>query len=407
MSRRPLPFRALRFLLPFAGALASASCRHAEVQPNPSPAMHTAEPLWIASTAATTRLLPERIAVTGELRADAAIELCAETEGRVLRAGCERGQVVPLGALLVELDGREPASRLAEAEAVQAQITARLGPALGDSFDPEQAPEVRLARVNLERAAKEAGRYARLVADGAVARSLHDVERANHEVARERHAAEIDRVEELYGSLLAQRARVALARKAVDDTRVLAPWAGAVLARHVDVGQWVKKGDRLLSLVKTDVLRVELAVPECHAGAVRPGQAVQLESRASTGTFAGTIAHVGPGLDAGSRSRTVEVVVDNADGRLQAGSFVTATIELPGSLPSVVVDRAAVVAHESGNHVFVVAGDRVQKRFVQLGRDVGDVVEVRRGLAAGEQVVVQGVDRLIDGARVAADAAGE
>jgi RND family efflux transporter MFP subunit len=410
VPRRCLFVRALRFLVPLAGAVAPVGCSHAAASSLApvATAPSLLEPQHVEWAIAVERLLPDRLAVTGDLRADAAIDLCCETEGRVVRAAMERGQLVQEGQLVVELDGRDAAFRLAEAEAVQAQIEARLGDALHGPFDPEQTPDVRLARVNLERARTEAGRYERLVADGAVARSLHDVELANHAVARERHAAEVDRMREQHGALQAQRARVASARKTVDDTSVRAPWSGAVLARHVDVGQYVRKGDRLASLVRVDSLRVALAVPESHAAAVRPGQRVQLEVRARIGeAFAGVVAHVAPGLDAASRALTVELVVDNADRRLQPGSFVTAGIELPASRPSVVVTRAAVVAADGAHHVLVVDGGRARKRFVQLGRDLGDEVEVLRGLAAGEKVVLQQDARVADGAIVAAAAAQE
>ncbi|MGE3173788.1 MAG: efflux RND transporter periplasmic adaptor subunit [Planctomycetota bacterium] len=352
--------------------------------------------------------LPEQLVVTGDLRADASIELCSETEGRVVRAGLERGQGFEVDAVVVELDDRDAKSRLAEAEAQLAQIEARLGPALQGQFDPELSPDVRLAQVNMARAGREASRYERLVADGAVSRSLHDVERANYDVAREKYAAEVDRVREQFRALQAQQARVTMARKAVEDTRVRAPWTGAVLERHVDVGQYVRKGDRLASLVKTDVIRAELAVPEPQAAAVQPGQQVQFDVRSRPGkTFVGRVAFVGPGLDAASRALAVEVVLDNSAGELRPGSFAAARIELAATRPVVVVAQEAIASNDGTNHVFVVSNGCLERRLVQVGRRVGAMVEVVRGLAAGEKVAVQGVARLVDGAVVLASMARE
>lgn len=411
MSRRSYRLRALRFLVPLASAFApAAGCSHAALSAPPAVATDVLVPgpMPVEWVLAEERQLPEQVVVTGDLRADAAIDLCSEAEGRVVRVALERGQNVEEGSIVIELDSRDAQNRLAEAEALQAQIEARLGLAISGSFDPEQAPDVRLARANMERAEREAGRYARLVADGAVARSLHDVERTNHEVAKEKYAAELDRMREQYRSLQAQQARVALAKKALDDTRVRAPWSGSVLVRLVDVGQYVRKGDRLASLVKTDVLRVQLAVPESYAAAVQPGQSAQLDVRMRPGLpFAGTVTWVGPGLDAASRALTVELVIDNADRRLQPGAFVTACLDLPASRPSVVLAWNAVAASDGVHHVFVVAGERLEKRLVQIGRHVGGVVEVVRGLAAGEKVAIQGTARLEDGVLVAAEAAGE
>lgn len=412
MQRRSSRHRTLRLLAWFAGAVApAAGCGHAAASSPQAVAGHPVlgpDPIPVQWVLAEERQLPDQIVVTGDLRADAAIDLCSETEGRIVRVSLERGQTVATGAVVVELDDRDATNRLAEAQALEAQIEARLGLAANGEFDPEQAPDVRLARANMERAGREAERYARLVGDGAVARSLQDVERTNFEAAKQKHAAEIDRIREQYRSLQAQQARVALAAKVLEDTKVRAPWSGAVLVRHVDVGQYVRKGDRLASLVKTDLLRVQLAIPEPYAAAVQPGQRVELDVRTRPGEpFAGKVTFVGPGLDATSRALAVELVVDNPERRLQPGSFVTAHVELGASHPSVVVAPAAVAAVDGVAHVFVVAGDRLEQRLVQLGRSLGGAVEVVRGLAAGEKVVIQGSARLIDGALVAAGAAGE
>jgi RND family efflux transporter MFP subunit len=410
VTRRFSPLRALRVPLLLAGAFSpAAGCGHAAAA-NPAPASEAPAPapIHVAWITAEERLLPEQIVVTGDLRPESRIDVSAETEGRVVDAALERGQTVHAGDLLVELDQRDAKSRLAEAEAVQAQFEARLGLAVRGTFDPEQTPDVRLARVNMERAKTEAGRYERLVADGAVARSLHDVERANHEVAKERHAAEVDRMRETWRSLQAQQARVALARKAVEDTQIRAPWSGVVQECLVDEGQYVKKGERLAVLVKVDALRTALAIPESHAAAVRQGQKVALAVRSRPGEeFPGFVTWVGPGLDTASRSLTVEVLVDNADGRLQPGAFATARLDLPATRPSVVVAWNAIASANGVHHVFVIDGDRLEKRLVQIGRDVDSRVEVVRGLAAGEKVAIEGSARLIDGAIVAAAAVGE
>lgn len=410
MTRRSFPSRALRVPLLLAGALLpAAGCGHAAAaNPAPTPDAPLPTPVQVTWVTAEERLLPEQVVVTGDLRAEARIDVSAEVEGRVVGVALERGQTVRAGELLVELDPRDAKNRLAEAEAVQAQIEARLGLADRCTFDPEQTPDVRLARVNMERAKTEAGRYERLVTDGAVARSLHDVERANYAVAKERHAAEVDRMRESWRSLQAQQARVAMARKAVEDTQLRAPWSGVVHECLVDEGQYVKKGERLAVLVKVDSLRTALAVPEARAAAVRQGQKVVLAVRSRPGEeFEGFVTWVGPGLDTASRSLTVEVLVDNVDGRLQPGAFATARIDLPAVQPSVVVACNAIVSTHGIHHVFVIDGDRLGKRLVQIGRDLDGVVEVVRGLAAGEKVAIVGSARLVDGAIVAAAAAGE
>ncbi len=410
MTRPVSRLRALRIPLFVASVFAPATgCGNATAATPASPAIAMADaPIHVAWTLAEERLLPKQLVVTGELRAFAEIDVCSEAEGRVVKASLERGQRVAAGAVLVELDPRDANNRLAEAEAVQAQIEARLGLAVHGDFDPEATPDVRLARANMERAQREAKRYERLVADGAVAKSLQDVERTNFEVARQKHAAEVDRMREQFRSLQAQQARVALATKALDDTCVRAPWCGTVQETYVDPGQYVKKGERLARLVDVDTLRVVLSVPESEAAAVRPGQTVRLSVRSRPGeVFEGRLDHVGAGLDASSRALSVEALVPNVVQRVQPGSFATARIDSASTLPSVVIGWNAIATADGVHHVFVVDGERLEKRLVQLGREVDGFVEIVRGLAAGEKVAIQGEARLVDGAVVAAEAAGE
>lgn len=402
--------RILRLPILLASAFAPATgCGPAIAAPKDPPIVVTdPAPIHVAWTLAAERLLPTQVTVTGELRAYAEIDVCAEAEGRVVSAGLERGQHVGADAVLVELDARDATNRLAEAEAMQAQIEARLGQAIGATFDPEEVPDVRLARANMERAQREAARYERLVADGAVAKSLYDVERTNFEVARQKHAAELDRMREQFRSLQAQQARVALARKALADMQVRAPWAGSVHEVYVDPGQYVKRGERLARLVDVDRLRVVLSVSEGEVAAVRSGQTVHVVVRSRPGeVFEGRIEHVAAGLEAASRTLSVEAIVPNAGHDLQPGSFATARIDVAARRPSTVVAARAIAAADGAHHVFVVDGERLVKRLVQVGRTGDGFVEVVRGLAAGEKVVLLGETRLFDGAVVAADAAGE
>jgi multidrug efflux pump subunit AcrA (membrane-fusion protein) len=117
-------------------------------------------------------------------------------------------------------------------------------------------------------------------------------------------------------------------------------------------------------------------------------------------TFAGIIAYVGPAVRADSRALVVEAMVPNPGRTLQPGLFASARIELPGTAPSVVVPASAVRTDAGVSRVFVVKGDRAELRLVQLGRQLGDGVEVVRGVQAGERLAVSALDRLADGALV-------
>jgi RND family efflux transporter MFP subunit len=400
-GRRPWLFA----WVPLAGALALAACDATEAT-NPPPAAPAPAPA-IRTAPAEPRTVPGELALTGALVADAQSDVAAERDGQLVQVPVERGSLVEAGAVLARLDDEEARNRLREAEAVRAETEARLGLAEGAAFDPAETPEVRRAAVLLAQAEADHQRYARLVDQGAVSRAEFEARRAEAEAARERHREALHQVRQLYQALEAQRARVALARKALADTTVRAPWAGLVAERHVTVGDYVKAGTRVATVVRVDPLRVELTVPEAAIGAIRRGQRVAFGVQAYPGrTFHGTVAYVGPALRPDSRALVVEAVVPNPDRRLQPGLFVTARVELPATAPTLFVPAAAVRTEAGISRVFVVRDGRAEVRLVQLGREAGDRVEVLQGLRAGERVAVDRLDGLADGGAVVDQGSG-
>jgi len=381
-------------------ALLEVACDRSEAN-KPTPA-EVAAPIAVPLVTAEQRALPGGVDVTGTLMADAQTEVAAENAGRVLAVLVERGSVVRAGAVLARLDGEDAKNQLLEAEATAGQTMARLGLTPGQPFDPAQTPDARKARATMERANADHDRYAKLVAGGMVSHQEYDLRKADALTARAQYDAELNGARQLYQTLLAQRARVEMARKAALDAEVRAPWDGLIAEKHVQPGQYVQRGTRIATLVRTDPLRVELAVPETGVAAVHRGQKVGFSVQAQPErTFEGSIAYVGPSLRTDSRALVVEALVPNRDGRLSPGLFATARIELPAVRPSVLVPLPAVRTEAGVSSAFVVKNDRAELRLVQLGREVpGGLVEIQRGIVAGEKVVARPVEKLGDGALV-------
>jgi len=356
----------------------------------------------VALAVARAEQLPASLEVTGTLVADAQTEVGAEVEQRVIEVLVERGQVVRPGAVLARLDPTDARNQLREAEATEAQTRERLGLDGDRAFDVRQTPEVRQARVAVERAEADYRRFAQLVEEGAVSRSEHDLRRADYLAAREQLGAAENQMRQLYQALQAQKARVAMARKALEDTVIRAPFGGLVAERHVQVGRFMKKGDPVATLVRVDPLRVALNVPEGAVAAVRRGQKVSFSVQTYPGRrFEGGIAYVGPALQADSRALVVEAVVPNGSGLLHPGLFATARIELPAVRASLFVPSAAVQREAGVHRLFVARDGRAELRIVQIGREQGGRVEILRGLAAGERVVSHPGGGLADGTPIA------
>jgi RND family efflux transporter MFP subunit len=339
--------------------------------------------------------------VVGTLMADSLTEVAAEVSGRAVEVLIERGSAVKAGQPLVRLDDEDPKSQLREAEANEAQTRVRLGLASGKPFDPRETAEARIARLNLERAESEWKRYDGLIGPGAVSQSDLDLKRTEYLNAKESYESTLNQQRQLYEGYRAQQARVALARRAVANTVIRAPYDGLIAERAVSLGSLVQPGTRVATLIRVHPLRIELTIPEVAVSEVRQGQTVTFTTQANADEqFTGTIAYVGPAVRTESRALVVEAVVPNPKGRLHPGVFATARIELPGTRAVLVIPVAAVKTDESGSRVFVVRDGRAEARVVLPGRAVGDTVEVVSGVKAGERVVIAGADRLADGARV-------
>jgi membrane fusion protein (multidrug efflux system) len=150
-------------------------------------------------------------------------------------------------------------------------------------------------------------------------------------------------------------------------------------------------------------LRLELTVPAQYVSAIAVGSAVSLEVDAMPGeTFVGQVRFVSPGLRSDTRALIVEALVANADGRLKPGLFATARIEQAAKSLAFLVPATAVQKTATASRVFVVIGDHAEERLITTGLTEGERIEAVTGLAAGERVVVSGLERLKDGARVKA-----
>jgi membrane fusion protein (multidrug efflux system) len=132
---------------------------------------------------------------------------------------------------------------------------------------------------------------------------------------------------------------------------------------------------------------------------------VTLEVDAYPGeTFTGQVRYVSPALNAESRALVVEAEVANQDGRLKPGFFATARIEQARTETALMVPGSAVRTVAGTPRVFVIGGGasdrRAEERVVATGQAVGDKIEITSGVAAGDEIVATGLERVVDGVRL-------
>jgi RND family efflux transporter MFP subunit len=348
--------------------------------------------------------LPDELAVTGVLAAQEELVLGPEVPGRLLRVGVDLGDVVAKGQELFALDPRELDLAVQQAAAAVATAEARLGLAAVspdggelDRYDVEASPAVGEAKAVLAEARLQRDRVAAMVQQNAQSGADLDARAVAVAVAENRVQRARDEVRTNLVAVAEARIALQQAQKRRADAIVAAPWAGRVAARSAVAGQVVAAGVPVLTLLRTDPLRLQLRVPERLAAAVAAGQRVAFTVDGGGKTVReGTVVRQGPAIDRNDRTRLVEAAVENGDGALLPGGFCRASIITAKARAIVAVPRAAIVSFAGVDRAFVVATDkdgatRAKGKILQLGRAAGDSagehVEVLSGLALGERIV--------------------
>jgi len=209
---------------------------------------------------------------------------------------------------------------------------------------------------------------------------------------------ELDRVtaaaDQARAALAAAQAAVAQARTAVGHNRMVAPFAGRVVRQLTRVGATVLPGTPLLLLDRADAWQVRAEVPDSAALAL--GQAVTVEL--ADARLDGSVRELLPGAD--PRSRSQQALIDlPAAPAVRAGLYAR-VLPVQTGATQLLAPAAAIVTRGQLTGVYALDGDILRWRLVRLGRTVGARVEVLSGLNAGERVVVSGLERAVDGARL-------
>ena len=187
----------------------------------------------------------------------------------------------------------------------------------------------------------------------------------------------------------AMDARAQLAAQNVGDGVIRAPFSGSISDRFVDVGAYVQKETKVASIVEVDQLRLETAIPEASIAFAKPGAKVRFGVAGYPDRFFdGTLRYVAASVRPATRDIVSEAVVEDPDGILRSGMFASVRLQQStAKLPA--IPARAIVKRDGKAATFVVAGGRVELRFVQTGDPLpGDAMSILRGIAEGDKVVM-------------------
>ncbi len=318
------------------------------------------------------------ISANGYVVARTKASVSAKVAGRLEYLGVHEGSEVRKGEVIARIEGGDYEAALAAARAAVAELDAQLVQA---KREQERARRLREQQVVSEVELEDAATRTRVT------------------------EAQLD----------AARARARLAEVNFENTRVHAPFAGTVLRKDAEVGEFVAPSAAGGGLTRTAIvtiadlatLEVEVDVNEAYIARVRGGQTARITLDAYPDTsFAGNVRQVVPTADRQKATVLVKVAILDRDPRIlpeMGAKVVFATGDAAAGVAPprrVLVPLAAVVETGGQRSVWVIEEGRAQAHAVEVGPERGDQIEVRSGLSGGESVVVSPPPGLANGARV-------
>ncbi len=306
-------------------------------------------PAFVSVAPVRSETLSQKLEALGNARANESVDISSKTSNVVTAVHFGDGQRVKRGQLLVQLDDAQTRADVAAAEAAVAESE-------------------RLFNRSRE-----------LMATEALSKAQFD---------------------QLEATLKANRARLASAQARLADTVIRAPFSGRVGLRRVSVGTLISPGAVITTLDDTSVIKLDFSVPENFLSTLREGLAVRATAPAFSGrSFTGKVSSIDSRVDMNTRAVTVRALLANEDGALRPGMFLNVSLA-NDERETLTIPEQALTPEAERQYVFVVADGKAQRREVRIGSRRPGSVEIVAGLNAGEQVVVEGTQKVRDGAPV-------
>ena len=324
------------------------------------------------------------VTLPGTTFAFEAANIYARANGYIEKRNVDIGDRVKAGDVLAQLTAPELDHQISQAEATIGQAQATL---------QQNQASMKLAEVTNERIGK-------LVKQGWATVQLGDTDRLSLE-------AQQAAVGVAQANIAAQQSMLRVLRQQKAYQSVIAPFDGVITQRAIDVGSLVQAGSTFMfTLMHSHVIRVQVFVPQDQALGVAPGVAADIRvPEMPDRVFSGKVTRIADALQQGTRTLLTEVDVDNPDGALSPGIYCTVELHIPRKTASLLIPAEAIIFNRDGLQVAVVENDVAHIRKISVARDLGTQVEVRDGVKAGDQVILNPTVDLQDGSRVTRRAA--
>ena len=308
-----------------------------------------AGPISIGKFTITATELDKTVSAAGTIFAEEEVELRTESSGRVLKILFREGESVSKGQLLVKMNDAD----------LQAQL--------------KKAQSIERLKIQSEKRMKQ------LLEKGGVSQEAYDMASTELQSAK----ADID-----------------LLKEQIRKTEIRAPFAGTIGLRSISEGSTLAMNTLVARLQSLNKMKLDFSIPEKYAAFVSKGQEISFHTDAIPQDIHARVYAIEPKIDPNNRNILIRAIFDNPGKKYFPGSFAKVQIVLKKDAKAIMIPTQAVTPILKGQKVYVVSGDSVMERKIELGERLDSMVQVTKGLEAGEVIAVKGVVLLRNGAKI-------
>lgn len=202
-------------------------------------------------------------------------------------------------------------------------------------------------------------------------------------------------------NLAAKKAELAAQQQELNDSILIAPFAGTVGAKTINPGDFVKAGSQLVRLVNRKQLKVIYSLPQVDISKTHLKQIAYITTKAYPGKiFKAKISYISPAIDPNTGTFDVHALLKNKKRLLEPGEYVSVTQNLASAQPIIIIPESALQSSLSGNYVYLIKDGKAVKKMVTVQRHVDDDVYISKGLHNKEWVIVMGQKNISPGQKV-------
>ncbi|MFA6409642.1 MAG: efflux RND transporter periplasmic adaptor subunit [Gammaproteobacteria bacterium] len=291
-----------------------------------------------------------KVKTSGAMRATQGIMVRPEIDGRITEITFKPGDTVIAGTKLFQLNP----------EIYQGQVD-------------QYTAELKLAKQDYDRSV-------RIYAEHVISDSDMDKSRAN---------------------LYAKKGALEQAEGRLHQTNIKAAFTGTIGVNIVNLGDYVKPGQDLVSLQAIDPIEVEFGVPQVYMGGIALGNDVLLHVDSYPNEhFSGKVSAIDSIVNSANRNVIVRALVPNKDKRLLPGVYADVTLSLSNKKPTILIPQTAVVYDAGDVYAYIVLDNKAVKKTITLGESDQHNIEVKSGLKQEDTVITAGQQKIFDGCPV-------